>query len=309
MKLKNLAVPLAFSLPFWIGLLLDFMLNVLEFTENVLVIQIRIDPGTLALIIGSTISILLLGVWAYRRSRIIRSQRQLQHVQSEAAQLRKRFVSQLDHELKNPLTALRAEIAYLTEDVDPQDFEKTILDMSTQVDRLGRLVSDLRKLAELEDLEIQRSSVNIAELLEEIYEAVQGHPGYSDRTVKLLLLQDPWPLAPIQGDRGLLWLACYNLVDNALKFAPAGSAIELRAYESGGWMVIEVIDNGPGISPEDEPHIFEELYRGTNARGFPGSGLGLALVKAIIIKHDGSISVRSRPDQGTVFTIHLPKSD
>jgi light-regulated signal transduction histidine kinase (bacteriophytochrome) len=102
------------------------------------------------------------------------------------------------------------------------------------------------------------------------------------------------------------WLACFNLVDNALKFTPPSSEIEVRAFEVNPWVVVEVVDNGSGIPPEDLPHIFEELYRGKNARGCAGSGLGLALVRAIVARHEGDITVRSRPGQGTVFTLRLP---
>ncbi len=306
MKLRRLLVGAALTIPLWLALALDSILQVGDATVDVLHIQVRIDPGTLALIAGVSLTLVLLAGWVAREKTRQRAQRSQAHIQREAAQLRKRFLAQLDHELKNPLTALRAAIAYLADGPEVENYDKAISDMSDQVERLGRLVSDLRKLAELEEVPIARRPVDIGELLGEVMEAAQGHPGYEERQVRLLLLQDPWRLPDVQGDRGLLWLACYNLVDNALKFTPAGVSIEVRAFLAQPWLIIEVVDSGPGIAEDDLPHIFEDLYRGINARGLPGSGMGLALVRATVKRHQGTIQVRSQPGQGTVFTMRLP---
>ncbi|MBN1146660.1 MAG: HAMP domain-containing histidine kinase [Anaerolineales bacterium] len=306
MKLRRLLVGAMLTLPFWLALALDAVLQAGDETVSVLHIQVRIDPGTLALVGGASMTLILLGCWVVRQKIRQRAEISQAHIQREAAQLRRRFLAQLDHELKNPLTALRAAIAYLADGLEVENYDKAIGDMSTQVERLGRLITDLRKLAELEELEIERQSVDMGELLEEVMEAAQGHPGYEERQVRLLLLQDPWRLPLLKGDRGLLWLACYNLVDNALKFTPANAYIEVRAFIAQPWLTVEVVDSGPGISEADLPHIFEQLYRGINARGLPGSGLGLALVRAIVNRHQGTIQVRSQPGQGSVFTMRLP---
>jgi two-component system OmpR family sensor kinase len=112
----------------------------------------------------------------------------------------------------------------------------------------------------------------------------------------------------IHGDRDLLFLALYNLLDNALKFTRPGGTVEVRAFEDANFVVIEVADTGTGI-PEDEiARVWEELYRGREARGVPGSGLGLALVRAVVERHAGQITMRSRVDQGTVVRVTLPVS-
>ena len=134
------------------------------------------------------------------------------------------------------------------------------------------------------------------------------HPEAGKRTLNLSLPQAPWPLPTIQGDADLLLLAIHNLLENALKFSNQGDTLELRAFEDGQQIVIEVADTGPGIPEDEQPHVWEELYRGQASRGVPGSGLGLALVRAIIERHNGSVSIRSRLDQGTVFTLRLPSS-
>jgi two-component system OmpR family sensor kinase len=106
-----------------------------------------------------------------------------------------------------------------------------------------------------------------------------------------------------------LLLAVYNLVENALKFTAGEDSIEVRALEDGRAIVIEVADTGSGIAPDDISKIFEELYRGSNARGTDGSGLGLALVNRIASLHGGGVGVRSSQiePRGTVFTLRLPR--
>jgi two-component system OmpR family sensor kinase len=111
------------------------------------------------------------------------------------------------------------------------------------------------------------------------------------------------------GDWDLLFLAIYNLLDNALKFTRVRDTIEIRAFESSSNVIIEVADTGPGIPQEELPRVWEELYRGRGARGIPGSGLGLALVRAIVDRHSGWVAVRSRHGQGTVVTVRLPAKE
>jgi two-component system OmpR family sensor kinase len=123
-----------------------------------------------------------------------------------------------------------------------------------------------------------------------------------------MIARVPWPFPPVTGDRDLLSLVFYNLLENALKFTTANDSVEVRALEDGRSIVIEVADSGAGIPPGELPKIFEELYRGVNARGTEGSGLGLALTRRIVVLHGGTLEVRSRQDdpRGTVFTVRLP---
>ena len=124
--------------------------------------------------------------------------------------------------------------------------------------------------------------------------------------MSLTLPQAPWPLPQVPGDWDLLFLAIHNLLDNALKFTRSDDTVEVRAFEDGNLVAIEVADTGPGIPAEDVPRVWEELYRAETARGVPGSGLGLALVRAIVERHHGEAAIRSRVGQGTVVTLRLP---
>ena len=171
-----------------------------------------------------------------------------------------------------------------------------------------RLLSDLRKLSDLGERPLERLPVDVPELLREMVDAANSLPAYQVREVNLLISKVPSPFPPVTGDRDLLALAVYNLVENALKFTSGEEAVEVRALEDGRAIVIEVADSGPGIPPDELTKIFEELYRGANARGIEGSGLGLALAQRIVELHGGQVQVRSSQTdpRGTVFTLRLP---
>jgi two-component system OmpR family sensor kinase len=178
--------------------------------------------------------------------------------------------------------------------------------VATQVLRISRLTADLRKLTELETRAIERAPVDIAELLSEAVVLARERSGADTRRLALILPQAPWPVPEVHGDWDLLFLATHNLLDNALKFTRPGDTIEVRAFEDGDSVAIEVADTGPGIPDDEVPRVWEELYRGQGARAVPGSGLGLALVRAIVEQHGGEAALRSRIDQGTVVTLRLP---
>lgn len=269
-------------------------------------LQVRADLGTWVLISGAVFVSILLLVAVGRESVHFLLQRSLAHAEHKYLLSRHRFIRRLDHELRNPLTILRAQLAFLLASAEDKSLGNVLGDMLVQVERMGRLVAQLRKLVELEEQDIEHVPVDIASLLRDVVEAIQTHPNYESRQVSLLLPQAPWPLPAVNGDRDLLWLAFFNLLDNALKFTRPGDKIEIRAFEHGGAVVIEVADTGVGIAEDDLPYIFEELYRGKNARGFEGSGLGLSLVRTIVNRHSGNVRVRSHPGQGTVFTVSLP---
>lgn len=278
------------------------------FWSPVPVLSVRIDVGMVLFFLG-LISSAIIGAWAagdwYRR---YRTRRLLEDIRRGEQERRQRFLRRLDHEIKNPLTGLQAALVNLREATDGSDRQRAEQNARGAVERLSRLLADLRKLSDLEERPLERLPVDVPELLEEMVDAARSIPAYAARDVSLLVTRVPWPLPHVVGDRDLLGLAIYNLVDNALKFSGDGDPIEVRALEDGRALVVEVADSGPGLAPEDLTRIFEELYRGANARGVEGSGLGLALVRRIVDLHGGEINVRSRQgaSRGTVFTIRLP---
>ncbi|MGQ0601868.1 MAG: sensor histidine kinase [Anaerolineales bacterium] len=263
----------------------------------------RADLSFVVLVLGLTTSALCLaGVALWHRGQRLGERRARRKVQAEAADDRRRFLRRLDHELKNPLTAMRVGLANLAVDRSPE----AVQSVEAQVQRVSRLTADLRKLAELGTRPLERAPGDVGELLQQVEELARERAEAEDRRFNLLMPKAPWPLPQISGDRDLLLLVLHNLVDNAFKFTFPGDTIEVRAFEDGASVVIEVADTGPGIPEAELPHVWEELYRGERARAVPGSGLGLALVRAIIERHGGTVAVRSRVAQGTVFTLRLP---
>jgi two-component system OmpR family sensor kinase len=266
------------------------------------ILYLRADVGTALLLLGAVGSVVALAAavaGARRRAAVARAAQEAAEAEAES---RRRFMRRLDHEVKNPLTAMRAALANVNGSFDTT----TARSMRYQVDRLARLSADLRKLTDLEIQPLEMDEVNLPELLSELVEAAQDRPEAAARRIILGMPQAPWPLTPIPGDRDLLFLAFHNLVDNALKFSGEGATIEIRAYEDGAEVAVEVADTGPGVPPDELPHLGEELYRGSGAVGVEGSGLGLALVRAIISRHGGTLAIRSRPGRGTVVTVRLP---
>lgn len=222
----------------------------------------------------------------------------------------RRFLLRLDHEMKNPVTALRAALPGVVPDpaaLDPAA-ARAHQTLQQQTSRLSTLVAELRKIAELETRPLEREDVDLAQVVEDAVADLRDQADASGvaRTIAVQLPQAPWPLPHVRGDVDLLYLAVYNLLANALKFSPARSTVEVRGRDDDGVVEIEVADSGTGIPEHELGTVFDELARGEQARGTPGSGLGLALVRVVAVRHGGSVDLRSRPGQGTSARLRVP---
>jgi len=306
MRIKNLIIFLLILLPLIFGVLASFVAQVLW--NPVPILLFKIDVGILAFLAGLSVTLLLLAFRLGAAGNEKRSRKLIEESLRESEQGRQRFLRRLDHEIKNPLTGLRAALVNLQESGDSAERQRASENAGRAVERLTRLLTDLRKLSDLEERPIERIPVDVPDLLEDVVEAARVLPAYAGRNINLLITKVPSPFPSVTGDRDLLVLAVYNLVENALKFTSAHDSLEVRALEDGKAIVIEVADSGAGISAEDQSKIFEELYRGSNAQSTEGSGLGLALVNRIVALHGGVVDVRSnqRQPRGTVFTVRLP---
>lgn len=225
-----------------------------------------------------------------------------------AAADRRLLLSRLDHELKNPLTAMRAAVANAAAAEPGPGLAGALSSIEEQTLRLSRLTADLRKIAEIRSGPVDLRPVDMSALLTEVVEVAGEQPDAAGRDIRLDLPRAQWPLPPVSGDGDLLALALVNLVDNAVKYTPAGGTVEVRAREAAGSLLVEVADTGDGIAADDLPHIWEELYRSPNARRVPGSGLGLPLVRAVVERHGGTVSADSRLGAGTAVRLRLPVS-
>jgi two-component system OmpR family sensor kinase len=220
---------LAAAVLLWAGVLPDPLL------------QVRIDLGNILFVIGLAAA----AGWIVVRLVLNRTERRTSEVaQAQSADERRRFLRRLDHELKNPLTAMRAGLANLSSAPNQDSRSEVIASIDAQTLRLSRLAGDLRKLAELEIRPLELTKVDSASLLQEVFDLAESQPGAAGRSLHLTLPQAPWPLPQIQGDRDLLFLALHNLLDNALKFSGDGNTIEMRAHEDGASIVVEVADTG-----------------------------------------------------------------
>lgn len=267
------------------------------------------DARILAFFLGFIGTLIVLAIRYWDRRYISQAQTMYADYLQDERENRRNFMRRLDHEIKNPLTGLRAALVNLKEEQTEEQRQRAVGNASRAVERLIRLLTDLRKLSDLEERAIEQIPVDVPELLDDVVTAARVIPMYEGREINLLIPKVPSPFPTITGDRDLLLLAAYNLVENALKFTSEDESVEVRALEDGRSIVIEVADTGMGIPPEDLASIFEELYRGSNARGTAGSGLGLALVNRIASLHRGGVGVRSSQEdpRGTVFSLRLPR--
>ena len=169
--------------------------------------------------------------------------------------------------------------------------------------RLNRLIGNLLDMTRLESgtLSPRKEWYSLEEVVGATLARLES--ALQDREVRLSL-PDDLPLVPLDG--ALFEQVVRNLVENATKYTPPGGAIEIRAAEHGGELRFEVADRGPGIAAGDEMRLFEKFYRGANATGQPGVGLGLSICEAIVRAHGGTIEAANRAGGGAVFTVWLP---
>jgi len=216
------------------------------------------------------------------------------------------FIADASHQLRTPLTALRTFLELLQGPAaeDPEARASFLAESQAQVDRMAWITQNLLDLSRLEGglIQLELAPHALADVVRAAVAMFKEAAGRKGVTLRLEL-----PEEPIEGmwDRWRLEMALSNLLDNAVKFTPAGGRITVGARREGATARIWVEDTGPGIAPEDLPHIFERFYRGRNAPA-EGSGLGLAIVRWIAEAHGGQVTVHSRPGQGSRFELLLP---
>ena len=275
----------------------------LQVVEPAIRLYAAVAPGLLDGVSGLLATVVLAAARLTRQRAAMAAEAAERDAMVRAANDRLRFLMRLDHELKNPLTAIRAGLANIEQ---AGAAGPALESVSAQAGRITRLLGDLRKLADLETREIETVPVDLPGLLQEVGEAVAAIPAADERDIRWSVPQAPWPLPVIEGDRDLLFIALQNLIANAVKFSAPGARVEVRSSEDDDWVLLEVADTGIGIPDEEIGEVWQELARGRAARSLPGTGIGLALVRVVITRHGGRIAIRSRDGQGTVGSIRLP---
>ncbi len=220
----------------------------------------------------------------------------------------KRFVADASHELRTPLAVIHGEAdVSLAHDRPVAEYKQSLAIILDESRRLSRLVDDLLNLARADAgrVRLQVDEFYFNDLVAECCRSLQALA--AARRIELACL--PSADVPFRGDQALLRRLVVNLLDNALRYTPAGGRITASLETRGAELQVRVEDTGIGISAEAAPHIFERFYRADKARSRAegGFGLGLSIVKWIAESHRGAVAVSSRPEQGSTFTVTLPR--
>jgi heavy metal sensor kinase len=220
----------------------------------------------------------------------------------------RRFVADASHELRTPISVIRGEAdVALSHDRSSAEYRESLAIILDESRRLSRLVDDLLNLARADagHVQLQVKEFYFTDLLAECCRSVQALA--AARRIELEYRADDD--VPFRGDEVLLRRLTVNLLDNAIRYTPAGGKVSasIEAEEHG--VRLRVGDTGPGIAPEAVPHIFERFYRADKARSREegGFGLGLSIVKWIAESHHGVVELSSQPLSGSIFTVTLPR--
>lgn len=221
----------------------------------------------------------------------------------------RRFTSDASHELRTPLTVIRSvgEVGLRTAR-DENTLRDTISSMLEEVDILTRMVEDLLTLSRADkgSIPLQQDDFLLEDLAREVMEFLNVLAEEAEQSLVLSLGNS----VRVQGDRGLLRHAVVNLVDNAIKYSPRGSTVTLRVYGTAQQAILEVRDNGPGLSPEHQAHVFDRFYRVDKARSKEtgGTGLGLSIARRAVQLNGGKIVLETPESGGCIFRIILPRT-
>jgi len=230
----------------------------------------------------------------------------LLHGKAPAAELQ---LAMLAHRFKAPLAALRQCVSIVLHgyagDISPR--ARGMIEIVAQrADQMMRFVSDWLTLARLEQSKglQEAKEVDVAEAVRATVERVKQEPQADKLTIRFVLKTDP---GAVRADPGALDEVFANLLDNAVRYTPAGGTVTAEVNGTESWAAVTVRDTGPGIPPEDLEHIFDPFYRGQAQKSIPGTGLGLPIVKKILEGHGGRVEVQTTLGEGSAFRVLLPR--
>ncbi len=226
-----------------------------------------------------------------------------------AFEAQRRFTSDASHELRSPLTAMRGEIELaLRRDRSAEEYRQVLESTLEEVVRLGRITESLLTLARSDAgaLRAQKDVADAGDVVEGVVERLRSRAAEKGQSIHLTVSGDTAGLF----DADLLAQAAWNLVENAIKFAPTGASIRAAVRRDDTDLELVVEDDGPGLPAADPDVVFERFYRADDARDrapqASGTGLGLAIVRAVAEAHGGDVTAENRPGGGARFTLRIP---
>jgi len=229
----------------------------------------------------------------------------------QADEIKSTFISVISHELKTPVALIKGYAdTLLREDAhwDQQTTRESLTVILEEAERLNDLIDNLLDASRLQAGGLPLKMDQVA--LDALAERVASHFRTQTQTHEIAVSFPPdFPV--VVGDRGRLEQVLNNLISNAIKYSPKGTRIEISGRETPNEVIVTVSDQGMGISPEEQTHVFERFFRGARERrqGTAGAGLGLYLAKAIVEAHGGRIWVESSPGEGADFSFSIPRSN
>ena len=223
-------------------------------------------------------------------------------------QMKSDFLAAMSHDFRSPLTVVRGAVELLLGErpgaltVGQRELAESA---ERNVLRLEEFTEDLLEMARLEQgaVALEPEDLDVRTLLTEI---VADHQILAKQRRQWFALDAPSDVMKVSADRGRLRQALSNLVGNAIKYAPTGTPINVRAERQNGLFRIAVSDHGPGIPAEERGHMFEKFFRGRGVGSTPGAGLGLSIARSLVVLHGGTLDYEDTPGGGSTFVVRLP---
>jgi len=215
--------------------------------------------------------------------------------------VRRAFAADVVHELRTPLAVLRSHLEAVQDGlIEPTP--PLVASLHEETLRLSRLTADLETMTSADSVEfdLRREPMDLGDVARRAASALEHR--FHEQSLRLVVHPRP---APVSGDAIRLQQVATNLLTNALKFVPAGGTVTVSTQHLGGWAELSVRDDGPGIAPADLGRVFDRFYRGEQVRT-GGSGIGLAVVSALVQGHGGEVSVTNEPEGGAWFQVRIP---